>query len=302
MPIPLSGLLHDLINRLGRVYHIPRIQPRHADPPVLRHINMCILPKLQHLLLSQPGETEHANLLGDMFPTALLAVQLLQLLPQHRPHLLDASAHGAQVCFPLGKQRRIVQHGAGNAGAIRGRIADLTALKNGKLRRNTADGVGCIGAWAGDEVEGSGALTVKTEILGKGLSNAQFKPLGDEVADGPSVALQIARREALIGAIKERKVLFFADHLGELGPLRLRKVDAGRIVSTGVQENDAARRGLFDGGAHSGKIETFGVRREVGVGFNGKVHVGEDLVVVGPCGGREIGSLVRRARIEPGKE
>lgn len=77
----LLRLPHHLINRLGNILHIPRIRPRHTNPPILRHVDMRIFPNLQHLLLRQSRETEHANLLGDMLPAPLLPIQLLEFTP-----------------------------------------------------------------------------------------------------------------------------------------------------------------------------------------------------------------------------
>ncbi len=73
-------------------------------------------------------------------------------------------------------------------------------------------------------------------------------------------------------------------------------------MGAGVQEEDAAFWGLFDGGAHAVEVEAFGFDREVGVGFYGELNVGEDLVVVCPCWGGEVDGLIGRAGIEAGEE
>lgn len=295
-------LPHHLIHRLGNILDIPRIRPRHTDPPILRHVNMRILADLQHLLLAQARETEHPNLLRDMLPAAFLPVQLLELAPQRFPHVDDPATHRAEILFPFLEEFPVVEHQAGDAGAVRGRVADFTALEDGELRRDSTDGVLGVGAGARDEMEGAGPFAVEAEILGERLRDAEFEALLDEVADGPGVVFEVARGEALVGAVEEGEVGFGADDLGDVGPLGVGEVDAGGVVGAGVQEDDAAFGGGFDGGAHAVVVEAFGLRGEVRVGFYGEVDVGEDLVVVGPGWGGEVDGLVVGAEVEFGEE
>ena len=106
----------------------------------------------------------------------------------------------------------------------------------------------------------------------------------------------------MVCAVEEGEVGFGTDDFCNVGPLGVGEVDAGGVVGAGVQEDDAAFRGGFDGGAHAVVVEAFGLRGEVGVGFYGEVDVGEDLVVVGPCWGGEVDGLVIGAEVEFGEE
>ena len=233
-PPYLLRLPNDLVNRLGHILHVPLVQPRHADPPVLRHVHMRLIPQLPHLLLAQAREAKHADLIRDVLPTALLPVQLLQLRPQRLPHVLDAPAHGPQVRLPLREQRRVVEDRAGDARAVGRRVADFAALQDGELGRDAGDGVGGVRAGAGDEVEGAGAFAIEAEVLGEGLGDAHFEALGDEVADGPGVVFEVARSEALVGAVEEGEVVAGADDFAEFDPLVTGGVDAGGVVGAGV--------------------------------------------------------------------
>lgn len=94
---------------------------------------MRILPKLQHLLLRQAREAEHADLVRDMLPAALLAVELFQLAPQRFPHVDDASAHRAQVGFPFLEEFGVVEDETRDAGPVGGRVADFAALEDREL-------------------------------------------------------------------------------------------------------------------------------------------------------------------------
>lgn len=151
-------------------------------------------------------------------------------------------------------------------------------------------------------MEGAGALAVETKVLGKGLGHAKLEALRDEVADRPGVVLKISGRKTLIGAVKKGEVLLSGDQFGELGPLGVGEVNTGGVVGTGVQKDDASFGSLLDGGKHAGEVKAFGLRGEIGVGFHREVHVGKDLIVVGPCRGGEVDGLVRGTRIELGEE
>lgn len=252
-----NGLLrlpNNLIHRFGRILDIPRIESGHADPSVLSHVDMSLLSDPQHLRLRQAREAEHADLIRDVLPAPLAAVEGLQLGAEGLAHVLDAAAHRAQVGFPLGEEGRVVEHGAGDAGAVRGRVADLAALQDGQLGTDAADGGGGVRAGAGDEVEGTGTLAVEAEVFGEGLGDAELEGLGDEVADGPGVVFEVAGGEALVGAVEEGEVLLGADGFGELDPLVVGEVHPGRVVGAGVQQDDASGRGLFDGREHPGEI------------------------------------------------
>ncbi len=303
-PTPKTNLLrlpNNFIHRLRKILHVFRIQPSHTDPPILRHVHMTLLPQLSHLHRIQSRETEHANLLGDMLPTTRRA-QFLEFRPECGAHVLDAPAHSAQVGFPFGEQGVVVQDQRGHPGAVGGGVADLAALKDGKLRSDASDGVGCVGAGSRHEMKSAGALAVQAEVLGERLGDAHFEAALDEVTDGPGVVFQVAGCEALVGAVEEGEVGFLTDEVGERGPLVTGGVDAGGVMGAGVQEDDAAGGSSVDGGEHAVEVEAFGLRGEVRVGGDGKVDVGEDLVVVGPGWGGEVDCLVRWAGVEFGEE
>ena len=265
-------LPHHLIHSLGNILHIPRVQPRHADPPVLGHVHMRFLPYLQHLLLRQARKAKHADLLRDVLPAARRA-QLLEVVPQCRPHVDDAAAHRPQVRFPLGEQLRVVEHEACDPGAIRGWVADFAALEDGELGANAGDGVLRVRASARYEMKGTGSLAVQAEVLGERLSNAELEALLDEIANCPGVVLEVPGRKTLVGAVEEREMLLGTDDLGELLPLLASGVHAGGVVGAGVQKHDAAFRGLLDCGPHALEVEAFGLRGEVWVGLDGQMDI-----------------------------
>lgn len=89
-------------------------------------------------------------------------------------------------------------------------------------------------------MEGARPLAVQAEVLGERLRDAEFETLRDEVPHRPRVVLKIARGEALVGAVEEGEVLLLADDFGDAFPLLARGVNACRIVSAGVEQDDTA--------------------------------------------------------------
>lgn len=121
----LLRLLDDLVNSLGHIIHIARVQAGHADTTVLGHVNVRVCPEPEHLRLREAREAEHSNLVCDVPPASLFAVERLQLGPEGGPHLFNPPAHGPQVLFPFGKEVGVVEYGAGDAGPVCRWVADL---------------------------------------------------------------------------------------------------------------------------------------------------------------------------------
>lgn len=260
---------------------------------------MPLLPQDLHLRLAEPGKTEHPDLRGNMIPRAGRAL-LLQPLPQPSPHLLDTPTHRPQILFPLLEQGRIIQDPACDARTVRRRVGDLRPLQDRQLTRDIGIGPGGVGARCRNEMEGAGALTVQTEVLGEGLRDAQLEPLLDEILDRPRVANEIARREALVRGVEEGEVVALLHDGGDLFPLVLGGIDAGGVVGAGVQEDHGAGGRCLQRGEHAVEVEALCLLVEVGVGGELEADVGEDLVVVRPCWVGEVdGGLLR---VEFGEE
>lgn len=194
LPVGESNLAcrpNDLIHGLCEVIHVLSIQARHTDSSILGHVDVLVLPNLQHLLLIQPREAEHADLLRDVVPLAGRA-HLLEFAPQRLPHADNAPGHGAQVRLPLCEQVLVVEDQASDARAVGWGVADLGALQDGELAGDAHGSVLCVGARGGDEVEASCALAVETKVLGVGLGDEELESLLNEVADGPGVVVEVA--------------------------------------------------------------------------------------------------------------
>lgn len=214
-----------IVHRVGKIVQVMRVQPGHGDSSILslrkqlvsinqlsasgsrtHHIHVPLLPQRHHLLFSQSGEREHANLVCDMIPCSWSAFGL-EARTQALTHLDDAAAHRAQILLPLGKELGIIQNDASDASTVSRGIGDLRPLQNGKLARDVLDRLHGVRSRSSDEVEGARTLTVEAKVLRKGLRDACLEPQRDKVPNGPGVTLEIARCEALVSAVKEREVV-----------------------------------------------------------------------------------------------
>ena len=66
--------------------------PAHADPARLEKVEVLLLLEEDAHLLAESGVGEHPDLCGDVTPVSR-GTQLLQLLPQARPHRDNSRGH-----------------------------------------------------------------------------------------------------------------------------------------------------------------------------------------------------------------
>lgn len=142
---------------------------------------------------------EHANLINDVIPSAgsleLLCEQPVELFP----HLDDTTGHRLDIYFPLLEQLGGVQDQRDQSRAMSWGVTDFAAREDGEL---TAGPVRDLGR-GGNYVQGADAFTVQTSVLGETLTDQQRDAPIDEFPDCPSIVVQIAAGETLIGAVKE---------------------------------------------------------------------------------------------------
>src|SRR5690242_5679223 len=116
-----------------------------------------LLSQLGHLLSSQTGVCEHANLRCDVAPV-VLAAELLEVLLEGSTHGDDAVSHALDLTEPLLVEGRVVQNLRGNAGAVNGRVGVQGSDKDLDLGVDTLLLLGRLT----DDGEGTDTLAVKT--------------------------------------------------------------------------------------------------------------------------------------------
>lgn len=104
----------------------------------------------------------------------------------------------------------------------------------------------------------------------------------DKMADGKGIFVSVTAGKTLIRHVEESKVPLLLDDTGHLLPLLRGRVDAGRIVGTGVEEEDTAQRRSLEVSHHALKIKADRVLVVVAILLDFEAGVGEDGFVVGP--------------------
>lgn len=277
----------DVVQSLGKIVDVGRVQASHTDPAVLGHVDVPLLANCQNLRLRDAREREHADLARDVVPVTR-GPESVELILEGLPHGHDATGHSVQVLFPLCEQCWVVEHDARDPGPVGGRVRDLRTLQDRQLARNALCDILRLRARGGHKVEGSCSFAIEAKVFGERLGDDQFEALLHEVPDTEVVLCQITGSEALICAVEEGEQLPFSADLGDLFPLIFRRVDACGIVCTCVeQDNTTGLRGV-QSGQQTITVEHFRLGREVRIRLDGQMDIGEDLIVVGPGWVREI--------------
>jgi hypothetical protein len=121
-------------------------------------------------------------------------------------------------------------------------------------------------------------------VLGKGLAQSDVVALLDEVTGSKGILVGVTAGKALVGHIEEGEVALLLHDIADLAPLVLGGVNTGRVVGTGVQQDDAVLGGSLDIGKQTVEVQTNGVLVVVAVLLDLEARVLEDGVVVGPAG------------------
>ena len=290
------NLTLNLEDSLSETADVLACNASNADTAVLGGVDGVLLSELSHLLGGQAGVGEHADLAGDMAPV-VLAAELLEVVLEQGAHLDDAVGHALDFAQPLLVERGVVEDGAGDAGAVDGRVGVERAHEDLDLR---VDALGLFGG-GGDDGEGADALTVETlgwmsvlfvffgdifapsyHVLGEGLGQAGLVALLNEVAERESVLVGVARGEALVGHVEEGIVVAVLVSIADLLPLLLGRVNTSGVVCASVEQDNAALWHGLDVGNHAIEVKADGVLVVVAVLLDLKTAVREDGLVVGP--------------------
>jgi len=87
------------VDGFGEVVHVGGGDTGHRDAPVLGEVDVVLLGELVNLRGGEPGEAEHADLVGDVIP-ALLAAELLKAGTELHPHGDNAVSHQLDLLVP----------------------------------------------------------------------------------------------------------------------------------------------------------------------------------------------------------
>lgn len=154
------NLTLDLVDGLSKATNVLAGNASNTDAAVLGGVDRVLLSKLGHLLGGQAGVCEHADLAGDVAPV-VLASELLEVVLEQSAHLDDAVGHALDLAQPLLVEGGVVEDGAGDAGAVDGRVGVERADEDLDLG---VDALGFFGGF-GDDGEGADTLAVETLVM-----------------------------------------------------------------------------------------------------------------------------------------
>lgn len=137
-------------------------------------------------------------------------------------------------------------------------------------------------------------------ILGETLAQSNVMTLLDKVPRSKSITIGIPTSETLVRHIEKGKVLLLLDHIADLAPLLLGRVDTGRVMRTRMEHDDTVLRSSLDIGHETLKVQANGVLVVVTVRLDLETGILENGTVVGPAGRGDIDFL--GVGIETGEE
>lgn len=192
---------------------------------------MALLEHALALVGVEAKESEHADLLENVIPVTWCLELLCQELEEALAHGDDTTCHLLDILLPLCKERRICEDHLDDTSTKRGWVGDFGTLNGSKLREDRCVLLGC----RGHDVERTDSFAVQAGVLGETLTDQEWDALaGDKVSHRPSISIEITRGETLVSAVEECKVTLLNENVGNLLPLLLSRINAGRVVCAGV--------------------------------------------------------------------
>lgn len=222
----------------------------------------------------------------------MLAAEVLQVLLEKGTHLNDTVSHALDLTQPLLVQGGVVHDGRGDTGSVDRGVRVEGTDENLDLGVHALLLLGRLA----DKGESTNTLTIETHVLGETLAQGNVVALFHKVARSEGILVSVSAGKALVGHVEEGKVALLLHDVANLAPLVLSRVNTGRIVSAGMEQDNAVLGSGLDVGNQALEVETDGVLVVVAVLLHLDTGVLEDSVVVGPAGGGEVDLL--RVRVE----
>mmetsp|Transcript_2527 Transcript_2527/g.5384 ORF Transcript_2527/g.5384 Transcript_2527/m.5384 type:complete len:432 (-) Transcript_2527:144-1439(-) len=271
------------MNRLGDILDVPVVQASEADPPILGQENRVFGSQFIAHVARHTREGEHSDLLRYVAPV-VTAPHLLQHLHQLLPHGAYAARHLATVVVVLLRESLVCQNRPHDARPVDGRAAvhrPDDQLELAQHRRPLLRGVA-------HDAERPRPLAVQAKVLGEGLRQHNPVSLRHEEAEGGSVGLGVAGREALVGRVEEDLVTLGFDHFGDVLPLVHCRITASRVVGTCVEEDDTSAWSTLQVLHQSVVIKAVGTRVVVTVPPHFHSRLAKDGNMIPPSRGRNV--------------
>lgn len=195
-------------------FHIPTRDSGHADPSVLREVDMMFLSHPLTLFRGQTCVAEHSDLFRDVIPIQMTP-RGLQVGFQCRPHLKDPSTHRSDLLLPHPVQTRVLTDFCDDPRTVEGWIGVLGASEDLQLTLHCGRDLGI----PTHDTRQSHPLTVETEILREALTQHDGMTVLHELSDRATVMLEITAREPLVRVVEQDQGLLLLDQGTQILPL-----------------------------------------------------------------------------------
>ncbi len=243
------------------------------------------------LLGRQAEKTEHAfrsHEMREVVPRRFLEQGVVQQLP----HLAQALPHLGEFHDPVGTQRVVIQdHRDHGRTVVRRhgihRAHDVVGLRLHGVTRRTV---------TRDCEQGADAIAVEAEVLGAGVGDDHLGHAPGKLANDKRIGVQVGRK-TLVGDIDERQQPPLDQNVGNGSPLRLFRIDPGRVVTAGMEQHDVTLGDATQRLQHPVEVQCFLFRVIVRVRLQVEAGAAEQGDVIRP---RRIAGPDRR--IGPGSQ
>mmetsp|Transcript_42075 Transcript_42075/g.64506 ORF Transcript_42075/g.64506 Transcript_42075/m.64506 type:complete len:364 (-) Transcript_42075:16-1107(-) len=179
------------------------------------------------------------------------AAEALELLSEADSHRVHSGGHVHQGLMPRSSQVLVSENHIDESSTVDGRAG---VGRSSNLLYSGAHSLG-LGGIGSNEVDASSSLTVKAEVLGKGLEHSNSIVVVGEVSQRERVLVEVTGGEALVGVIEGTEVTLPLAHLEDLLPVVLSGVAASGVVGTGVEEDDLLSGSLVEILEHAVDVE-----------------------------------------------
>ncbi|EOA06823.1 WbpN [Herbaspirillum frisingense GSF30] len=293
--MPATSATQHLGHGLGHACNVAVVEAGHADAARADSVDTELFAQTVHLGGRQAGVTEHA-VLAQQEGKVLVRDRALELRGQLDAHVAHPYPHLLDFGTPLRGQLVVAQHMRHQQRTI-ARRAGIVAT-HGQFQ--LAQHIGRLACLRAEHRQRTDALAVEREDFGEGIGEEERNLPTHRLAHRPDVFVQ-ALGEALVGQVEEGQQTALFEHIDDLFPLRAGRIDAGRIVTAGVQQHHRALGQGIQLGQHALEVQALGLRIVVGVTLGLEAGAFEDADVVVPGRVRQPdGGLREEARDQVG--
>src|SRR5690554_4974545 len=273
--VGLKGQLVNCSDSLGQIGQVFLGEAGHVGAPRTYHVNTEFIAQTINLFRLESSVGEHAALLTDAGKFLFKTVRF-QRFDKITPQRVDAVAHFGELFAPHGRQLGGMQNLADNCTAVRGRVGVVLPRHDSHLRAYIFH----LFVIFGHHDQTAGTLAVNAKVLGAGAGNDHLVEVFGEQTHAIGVFFE-PFAETLIGEVDERQQAALAHDFKYLLPLAGVQVEAGRVMTAGVKNNDIPVGNLLDCSEHALEIETvLGI--DIGVLVQFDTGSSENTVVVWP--------------------